>query len=183
MGWENVSRAKYSGPKSDTEHSKCVLPECGLAPGLPFYAFPTHSQRPKPFRQSSSPPHFQTHMYQWASERLRFWVNFWWIWPQPRTSPTRQISSRNQKGIFYFSAGPPSPRLPSKDNLPPPSPFCNLNYTYGARLPSPSFHLKYACAPFSSQSQPSQCRPKYACAPSLSLPTVAANCVLETLLS
>lgn len=33
-----------------------------------------------------------------------------------------------------------------KDHLPPPSPFCNLNYAYAARLLS-SFRLKYACAP------------------------------------
>lgn len=94
-------------------------------------------------------PIFKPTYYQRASERLRFWVSFRWIWPQPKTSPSRQIPSPNQKGRFYFSAGPPSPRWPSKDNLPPPSPFCNLNYTHGARLPSPSFRLKYACAPLS----------------------------------
>lgn len=123
MGWENVSRAKYSGPKSDRALQMCIA---GMWPVSNASVF--HTQ---PAAETFESHHrlciFKPRLINGPAKGLDSGLISSGFGHSLGQLPLSR--SPNQKGRFYFSAGLPSPRWPSKDNLPTPSPFCNLNYT------------------------------------------------------
>lgn len=76
-----VQRSKIC--KSDREPS-----ECGRYPSAPIFRISYPQPADETYRATIASA-FLNPQYPKSSERLRVWVNFRWIWPQPRATPTQ----------------------------------------------------------------------------------------------
>lgn len=122
-GMKNVSRAKYSGPKSHRALQMCIAGMWPVSNASVFHTQPAAETFESHHRLCIFKPRVINGPPKGLDSGL---ISSGFGHSLGQLSLSR---SPNQKGRFYFSAGLPSPRWPSKDNLPPPSPFCNLNYT------------------------------------------------------